>query len=254
MGFLNWAREKISQGTTRFKEALHEVKEKARDFCDRASARIQMWEKKAKEKFNELKTKAKEKFREIEVRIRYPNYRPTKPDQDAAKRSKTFLDNKFSRGVKETLRNQSSEERLETIKEVVHNASQILDVKVNDVEYYVPPKERRYECGYFDRSDNTLHVNMEMITSDHVELAQEQIYTIFHELMHARQWVAVTGKKDYGYPPETLIEWANNFQNYISPVEGDREYRRQPLERDAFGFEAIIKGKVTVEELLKYNK
>jgi hypothetical protein len=73
-------------------------------------------------------------------------------------------------------------------------------------------------------------------------LIEEQIYTIFHELKHARQWAAVLGEKDYGYSDELLQKWGENMQNYIPPYESDEAYRKQPMELDTFGFESILKG------------
>ncbi len=244
----------VKKTATAIKETYHEIKEKARDICDRVSTRIEEWKEKAKQKYEEVKENVKDKIREVEVRWKHPGYTPTFPDQKTARKAKEFIDRKFSKGVKETLRNQSSTERVETMQHVVREASDILDVKVSRVEYFEPDKEHVGVCGYYNRQDNTLHLNAYMVTSDHAELAAEQVYTIFHELVHARQWAAVTGKKDYGYPPETLLEWADNFDNYIPYDESDRDYRRQPLERDAFGFEAIIKGEVAIEEFIKYNK
>lgn len=238
----------------RIKESYHEIKEKARDVCDRASATLEGWKTKAKAKYEEIKVKVKDKIRETEVKWKHPNYVPSVPDQKAATKAKAFLDTKFSRGFKETLRDQSSAERIDTMQHVVSEASNILDVKVDRVDYFEPDPAHTNTCGYFDRSDNSLHLNAYMVTSEHLDLAAEQVYTIFHELMHARQWAAVTGKKNYGYSSATLLEWANNFNNYIPPTESDRDYRRQPLERDAFGFEAIIKGEVSIVEFIKYNK
>jgi len=256
MGLFSWVKEKYQD----LKEKCREIKEKARDFCDNLSTRMENWREKAERKYEEIKEtvgeikeKAKEKIREIKVRHKHPGYKPTKPDQELATKAKTYLDNKFPRGIKETLRDQTSEERLNTINQVVSDASSIMDVKVNSVEYFEPDPAHRSICGFYDRDTNTMHLNAYMVTSDHPELSTEQVYTVFHEMVHARQWAAVTGKKDYEYPPETILEWAYNFRNYIYPVEGDRDYRKQPLERDAFGFEAIIKGEVTIEEFIKYN-
>lgn len=254
MGFFSSIVSGAKKLGNKLKETYYEVKEKARDFCDRTAARIQVWEDKAKKKYEEVKEKVKDKIREYEVRWKHPGYKPTYPDQQVARRAKQYIDSKFRNGVKESLRNQSPSERLDTMQQVVRDASEILDVKVDKLEYFEPDKTHSGICGYYNREDNSLHLNAYMVTSDHAELAAEQVSTIFHELVHARQWAAVTGQKDYGYPAETLLEWAQNFGNYIPSTESDREYRRQPLERDAFGFEAIIKGEITIEEFIKYNK
>lgn len=244
--------KKIGEGV---KEIYHAVKEKGKEICERVSERVQVWTDRAERAFDKAKTYVKEKITEYKVKKKHPTYVPTKPDQKIARDAKEYLENKFPHGIKESMRNTPSEGRVKVIKEVISAASQILDVEVNKVELFEPTRETGNVCGFYNRMDNTMHINAYMLLSDRTELAQEQIYTVFHELIHARQWSAVTGKKDYGYSQETLLEWANNFkpENYISPEESDEGYRRQPLERDAFGFEALIKDEFTIEDFIKYN-
>ena len=101
-------------------------------------------------------------------------------------------------------------------------------------------------CGYYSHSDRSLHINAALILSGKPQLIEEQVYTIFHELKHARQWAAVEGKlndvKDYGYSDEQIRIWAENFDHYIPISVSDELYRKQPVESDAFGFETILKG------------
>ena len=264
MGFWSSVTSAVRRGCDWVKDKYQDLKEKGREICDRVADRISDWTDRAERKYEEVKEKIKQTYHETkekvkdaikgwQVRSTHPGYVPTKPDQEAARKAKDYLDSKFRRGVKETLQDMTSWERVETIKDVVNQASEILNVKVDDIELYAPDEFNQGTCGYFNREDNTLHINAYMITCDRAELVEEQVYTVFHELMHARQFAAVTGKKDYGYPPETLLDWAQNFKNYISPGESDEGYRHQPLERDAFGFEAILKGEFTIEEFVKHN-
>lgn len=242
--------KKIGEGV---KEIYHAVKEKGKEICERVTERVQVWTDRAERAFDKAKTYVKEKIHEYKVKKKHPGYVPTKPDQVSAREAKRYLDNKFPHGIKESMKHTTSEGRVKAIKEVVTEASRILDVNINRVELFESTRETGNVCGFYNRNDNTLHINAYMLMNDRTELAQEQIYTVFHELIHARQWAAVTGKKDYGYSPETLLEWANNFNNYIPCTESDEAYRKQPLERDAFGFEAIIKGEFSIEDFIKYN-
>lgn len=264
MGWWSSLKEKAKSVGHKLKETWQEVKEAGRKIINNVSERIDTWTDRAEraynevktkivETYNDVKTKVKEKIKEYKVRSKHPGYVPTKPDQKIAEESKEFLDRKFRRGIRETMRNQTPEERIQTIKEVVKEASRILDVDVDKVDFYQLDSEMGKTCGYFNREENSLNLNAYMITCDRMDLVEEQVYTVFHELIHARQWTAVTGKKDYGYTSETILEWANNFVNYVPPTVSDEMYRRQPLERDAFGFEALIKGEYTIEDFVKYN-
>ena len=102
-------------------------------------------------------------------------------------------------------------------------------------------------CGGYRHRDNSLRLNLAMIVSDEPELFREQVSTIFHELVHARQHEAVfalaNGKpyEEYGYSVEDLQVMANNFLNYITPGENYEAYTKQPVEAEAYWFEEQIK-------------
>jgi len=264
MGFFSSLKEKIVSVGHNIKEKWQEIKEKGRKVIEHVSERIETWSERAERKFHEIKTSVVQTVKEVteevkewvkgrKIKARHPGYVPSKPDQKIATESKEYLDRKFRVGIKETMRHQSSEQRIETVNEVIQEAARIMDVKVDKVDFYETDGEMKKACGFYDRSDNSLHLNAYMITGDNLALVEEQIYTVFHELLHARQWAAVTGKKDYGYPPKLLLEWATNFKNYVPCTVDDELYRRQPLERDAFGLEAILKGQFTIEDFIKHN-
>ena len=63
--------------------------------------------------------------------------------------------------------------------------------------------------------------------------------------MHAAQWKAVKdiaqGGDGMGYSKERIMEWAENFENYIRSEADSEGYRGQPLERDSFGLEWRMK-------------
>ena len=155
-------------------------------------------------------------------------YQPEQPDIDAAQRAKEYLAETFPNGIRERVANMSKDELLALFKEVEQQAEQILDISVDDVEFYSTdtPPECNY-CGWYNHDSNSLHINVAMVLSGKHELIEEQIYNIFHELKHARQWAAVLGEKDYGYSDELLQKWGENMQNYIPPYESDEDYRER---------------------------
>ncbi len=174
-------------------------------------------------------------------------YRPEQPDIIVAQQCRDYLSEVFPNGIKEKVSQMSQEEVLELFKEIESNAESLLGVHVDIVDFYSTDEQPICGyCGYYSQSDNSLHVNAALLLSGNAELIEEQVFTIFHELKHARQWAAVMGTADYGYSDELLRSWAENMQSYIPPYEGDELYRKQPLELDTYGFESILKGEKTI--------
>lgn len=178
-------------------------------------------------------------------------YSPEKPDIECALKCKEYLDTMFPEGIREKVSKMSKEERLRLFAQIEKDVEGLLDVNIDSVDFYTDanPPENMY-CGYYRHEDNSFHINADFIQSSDSELIEEQIFTIFHELKHARQWQAVLNEHDYGYSKELLCSWAENFQNYIPPCISDELYRKQPVEMDTFGFESFLKGEISVEELV----
>ena len=170
-------------------------------------------------------------------------YRPEKPDIELSQKCKDYLSDTFPDGIKEKLRDMSGEERIDFFYMVEQKAEEIMDVHVDTVRFYqTDEKPYCYNCGSYCHDDNSIRINANFIVCDDLSLVEEQIYTIFHELKHARQWSAVLGEKDYGYSKDQLVLWAENFNTYIPAAISDEDYRKQPVVKDTFGFEAILKG------------
>lgn len=177
-------------------------------------------------------------------------YQPEKPDVELALRSKEYLNDMFPHGIQEKVSQMSDEELLELFKTVEKDVESLMGVNVDKVDFYSTeeyPVSNYF--GYYSHDSNSLHINVTYILSGKPELIEEQVYTIFHELKHARQWAAVLDNVDYGYSTELLRSWAENMQTYIPPYESDEAYRKQPLELDTFGFESVLKGQRELESL-----
>lgn len=238
------AKDAWHETTEAARELWHEVKETTREICQNVSDRYQEWKKRKKERH------ATERVKET-----YHDYVPPKADKPLIDKSKQYIRQKFGDSIQDTLQDMSPMERVNTFREVVQEVSNIFDVPLNNIDFFQPELGHESMCGFYNRVENSLNLNANMIVCDNMDLVEEQVYTVFHEMKHARQWAAVqaakNGKLAYGYDAETVLEWAENFDNYISPEEDDEEYRKQPLERDTFGLEGILKGDVTEEELIK---
>ena len=178
------------------------------------------------------------------------HYRPEPVDVELGHRCKEYINQTFPNGIKEKTANMSQEELLSLFQQIESDAENLLGVHVDEVDFYTeaePPQDRYF--GYYSHDDNSFHINAMYILSGDQDLIQEQIYTIFHELKHARQWAAVLGEQDYGYSREQLLAWGENLQHYIPPCVSDELYRKQPVELDTYGFESILKGEKQFETI-----
>lgn len=117
--------------------------------------------------------------------------------------------------------------------------STVYNVKLNDIILYAPKSEfESCAAGYYETSNNTLHLNVSLLFNENWRMTAESFLIIFHELKHTRQWAAINGWEEYGYSPEILYSWALNWknENYVSMLENDEWYRKQPIEFDSFAF------------------
>ena len=177
-------------------------------------------------------------------------YSPERPDIECALKCKEYLNAMFPEGIRNKVAELSQEERLRLFSQIEKDAEGLLEVSIDNIDYYTDanPPENMW-CGFYRHEDNSFHINADFIQSPDSELIEEQIFTIFHELKHARQWQAVLDDHDYGYSKELLCSWAENLQNYIPPCISDELYRKQPVEMDTFGFESVLKGEISIKGL-----
>lgn len=172
-------------------------------------------------------------------------YAPEPPDVELAEKCGAYLAGKFPSGIEAAVRNVSGEELLDMFAQLEKDAEQLMGLDLDNVDFYqseTPPESGYF--GYYDSSDNSLHINKIYILSGDPRLVQEQVSTIFHELKHTRQWKAIRGCADdgdqLGYSDAQVAAWAENFMHYIPPAISDELYRKQDVERDTFGFEKLV--------------
>lgn len=172
-------------------------------------------------------------------------YAPEPPDVELAEKCGAYLAEKFPGGVEAAVQNMSGEQLLDMFVQLEKDAEQLMELEVDTVDFYqtdTPPENGYF--GYYNHSDNSLHINKIFILSGDPQLVQEQISTIFHELKHARQWKAIRGCAEggdqLGYSDRQVEAWAENFMHYIPPAISDELYRKQDVEKDTFGFEKLV--------------
>lgn len=252
MGLLGWVKEKAQKAWTAVKEGVAYVAEKVKEGVDYAARKLDEWSEKAKDYIGnkrekiaqwheERARKQREKKYLEEVKRGKHKLKIEKPDVELENKCVNYLKEKFPKGIKKEMHRKSEVERVETIVEIVNDVSEIMGVDVK-LELDIPQCHADMEyCGSYNRTTNELHINMGYLTCDKPELVAEQVYTVFHELNHARQWAIVKGEKDYGYSDERRMKLAENFLYYIRPKVSDYAYVRQPLEANSFGLEAKLK-------------
>lgn len=191
------------------------------------------------EKQNEIWRKRRD---ELKVKDRYEAKGGCSetPDAQIVKETICFLDQRYERHARERIKGMSPLERTKEIETVAKELGGIFGVEINKVNIFIPDKDHIYNCGSYDRSEGVININISRLFSDDERVLVDVISTVAHELYHARQWNAATGKIDYGYSSEKLIIWANNFLQYYPPEYGPL-YFYQPLEADARGLENAIK-------------
>lgn len=100
---------------------------------------------------------------------------------------------------------------------------------------FVP--QNNQSLGGFNPNNNTISLNANKYLYGDMPNVDDMINTIVHESRHAYQHeVANNSERNTGISKETIREWKENFDNYISPYYDFEAYRNQPIEADAFDF------------------
>ncbi|MBR4562834.1 MAG: hypothetical protein IKO26_00060 [Paludibacteraceae bacterium] len=170
---------------------------------------------------------------------------PTKEMRALAEQCIQIVENNISsKSLNECLASQTPEERMEFIQKLANDFQEKTKIILNPVQYYANPG---LDFGFYNREDNSIHINAVFLTSDNIFFVKEQVFTLFHEMMHALQWHSVkqvveTGKADL-FSANQVAEWAENFLpgRYIRSGVDFEGYRNQPLERDAYWLEWAMK-------------
>lgn len=251
MGLLN----KVKEGFSRFMQgSAHVGGELAKDV--ERGAMLLGWDQLAN-KSRELSNSLQESHdrwkdradryqheRLVGANTRPKQYNPDKERRAVAESAIQSIESHCKPGLNlhETLTQQTPQERLEFIEAVASDLAQRNGLQMEPVDYF---DSERLRFGYFSPTENRIKINATLIASDNIYMVEEQIYTIVHETMHAIQHHAVEQElatpESSGFDTQLVCEWAENFLHYIGPGVDPEGYRNQPLERDAYGIEWILK-------------
>jgi hypothetical protein len=100
------------------------------------------------------------------------------------------------------------------------------------------------EMGNYNPELNQISINQDLLLDDRPD---RSLATYFHEERHAQQRHAAELPAVAG-DPEQAQEWANNFNNYISPEENFPAYENQAVEVDAREYAAQRMGQFETQQ------
>ena len=136
--------------------------------------------------------------------------------------------------INEKMKGMSVEEKQKLLKKITERASTVMNVHLDSIEF-----SNVSSMGLYNNQKNGIVISTAYMELDNCNV--ELVKTIFHELKHAVQFKAIsTDGNIWGYSDETLIAWANNFQDYTNYYWDIEGYYHQPLELDSFGFECSV--------------
>ena len=198
---------------------------------DYVKERTQAWNARLEEHKKEIAGRIEQEKYKGKV-IERPQHRPEKAEIAQAQNCANLLRQCFPNGIAESMRHKTLEEREDAIMEFAQKGAKVFNVPISNVRV---ENIHAAVFGYYERNTNSLRINKLFLKE---ELgAEEQIYTVIHELTHAQQWHAVSTENAHGYSNSLLNEWSYNFEHYIPIAEGDEFYRKQPVEEAAFWME-----------------
>lgn len=257
MGFLQRINNRVTQVASRVMQGLNAIGVEIGETINRAALAMN-WTRisDASQEFVEERDASRVKWKDradraqrdavIGANTKPKVVAPNKEKRAYAEQCIQIIENRAGeKHLNEVLENQTPEQRMDFVQGLSNDFKEKTGLQLDDVKYYAAPG---LEFGYYDREDNSVHINSVFLTSRNPYFVKEQIFTLFHEMTHAIQWNAVKNMANgnnntYGFPPEQVAEWAINFLpgRYIRPNVDPEEYRNQPIERDAYWLEWQLK-------------
>ncbi|MBP3471474.1 MAG: hypothetical protein J6K41_04470 [Paraprevotella sp.] len=251
MGFISWVKEKVKNGYQRAKEFVLDAVELT---CEVIEGIAELTAEGARWVGNKIKHWKNEEERAPEPAP------PIIPPEEVKEEIKQMVREKIEPQIREFFNGDvkhaveyemSTEQRVTKIQELVPIVAQSLQIRdVPELEFYIPEEDdiaAQFSYGAYNRKENKLKINMNMIASGNPELYAEQVSTVVHELIHCKQWQAVRNwvnqePNESGYPEYYINILYDNFVNYVRPEENFEAYTKQPVEAEAYYAESILQG------------
>lgn len=235
MGIIERLQQQLDKIRQTVDETMESIRNSLKELYESAVEKFKLWQERLRYYIDKTKYK-------VSVWFSDNTYQMNPVDQELREKCQAYVDINFPYGLCHALEQIPEEDREAFLKEHICSISSLMEVKVNDVVFFIPSNEEEMNTrGAFDRESGIVYINAAFIYYlEAPQYTEHVLITIFHELKHARQYTAVFDGADYGYSRELLLEWALNMKYYITNEESDRAYRRQPIEKDAFGWSYSI--------------
>lgn len=246
MGFLEKLKEGIKQAgraiASGAKHVWQGVKEVTREVRDTCREGVKIVTDTVHEWGQRIEEQRKKRQYIRSVKAGHHQLVEEKPDKEVKEKTKELMDRTFHGDVVGTLKNKTAEERIQLLDDFGKKITKVYGVDDIPVEIGYPTNyaEMRY-CGSYNDEKKRVFINAAYVESENPRLAAEQVFTIIHEVNHARQWATIRDYEKFGYSPQRAWELALNQRYYIRPDESDRAYRMQPVEAQSFELEEELK-------------
>lgn len=174
--------------------------------------------------------------------IRKPDegYVPNDLDNQLIEKSKAIIGRHFPTGIEESLADMEIDQRMDTLKELCENISELYGIRVDAIKFEPGENIGTNICGLYDFQNKRIVINVDMLASDNPQILRDTVDTVIHECRHGLQYTAITTSD---YPLATDLQkksWANNYTNYIRPEVDPRFYYLQEMEFDARNFAQAV--------------
>lgn len=170
----------------------------------------------------------------------------TENDQELINKNQELLKKIFGdEYIESKLKSLNKEERIKIMVQIIEEATDNYDVKIEKVNFLQTSDIGDGVCGFYDNETNSISINLDYIICDDDIMLRHIVGTIFHELRHAQQFRSVNDPDYNVCSEEQRRTWALNLApgHYISCDVDFELYRTQAVEWDARAIqEASIQG------------
>lgn len=136
--------------------------------------------------------------------------------------------------IEQKMAGMDNEQKKVLLHNIAVKACQAMNVSISEIRF-----DDIQSMGCYNPANDSITISNAYLCQDICNV--EMVKTIFHELKHATQYKAIGRDGNvWGYSQEKLIDWVNNFQNYVRSDIDPEGYFTQPIEIDSFGFECSV--------------
>lgn len=154
-------------------------------------------------------------------------------DKEMIEKCRELLKETFPEGIEARIKDMSADERMALIRELIEKCNAIYDLDITKINFMSAYEIGGATCGCYQSKDNSITLNIDLISFSDPTAMGIIINTIFHEMRHAQQYRAITTEGYSFGTDEQAKAWAINFSHYIRAEVDMMLYQLQAVEADA---------------------